>query len=129
MGQALGQAVEVFAGLRFDAGERVALGLGFDHADGLAVGVKHVVGKAALERELPNRHAQARRDVHFAVVLHDPAACSSWRSISSRAFCSGFMTALYKCLLHQIDWLLRNARCSIMASVPQSVRSILTAAR
>ena len=51
----------------------MALRLGLDHANRLAIGVEQVVGEATLEGEFPNRHAQARRDVHFSVVLHDPA--------------------------------------------------------
>ena len=51
----------------------VPLGLRLDDADGLAVGVQQVVGVAGLEREFANGHAQARRDVHLAVVLDGPA--------------------------------------------------------
>jgi len=41
---------------------------------GSAVQVQHVVGFAGRERELPDSHAGASRDVHFPVVLNDPAA-------------------------------------------------------
>ena len=40
----------------------------------LAVGVEQVVGVAGLERELADGDAAARRDVHRAMVLNDPAA-------------------------------------------------------
>jgi hypothetical protein len=40
----------------------------------LGVGIEHVVGVTGGEWEFPNGHAQARRDVHLAVVLHDPAS-------------------------------------------------------
>ena len=64
--QALGQAGRVLGRLRFHAGQGVAFGLGFDDADGLGIGVEQIVGEARLERELPDRHAPARRDVHLA---------------------------------------------------------------
>jgi hypothetical protein len=70
--QASREAVDIFAGLRFDAGERVTLRFRFDHADG--IGVMHGVGIARDEREFSNGHANSRRDVHLAVVLHDPAS-------------------------------------------------------
>ena len=60
--------------LRFDAGECEALGLGFNHSDCLGVSVKHVVGIARGQRKFTHGNAQPRRDVHLAVVLHDPAS-------------------------------------------------------
>ena len=71
--QAGGQAVEVLARLRFDAGERVALRLGLDHADGLAVGVEQVVGVAGVSGNSRTATPRARRDVHLAAVLHRPS--------------------------------------------------------
>ena len=70
----LGQTLGVLLRLGFDAGEWVSLGLGFNDSDGLGIGVEHVVGIASGEWELPNGNAQPRRDVHLAVVLHDPAS-------------------------------------------------------
>ena len=50
------------------------LGLGFDDADGPAVCIEQVVGKAGFQGELTDRHARSRRDVHVPVFLYDPAA-------------------------------------------------------
>jgi hypothetical protein len=51
----------------------VPFGLGLDDADGAAVGVEQVVGRAALQRELAHGHAQAGGEVHVLEVLHEPA--------------------------------------------------------
>jgi len=58
------QAGGVFGRLRFDAGERMAFGLGFDGADGLGIGVEQIGGKAGVQRELPHSHAAASGDIH-----------------------------------------------------------------
>ncbi|MCE9591146.1 MAG: hypothetical protein K8S99_11555 [Planctomycetes bacterium] len=47
----------------------MALGLGLDDPDGLAVGVEHVVGEAGLEGELAHGDTETRRDVHLPVGL------------------------------------------------------------
>jgi hypothetical protein len=52
----------------------VALRLCLDHANGLGVGIEHVVGIASGQWKFTNSNAQPRRDVHLAVVLHDPAS-------------------------------------------------------
>ena len=69
-----GQALGVLGGLDLDAGERVAFGLGLDHAEGLGVSVEHVVGVAGLEGELACRDARSGGQVHRGVILHHPAA-------------------------------------------------------
>ena len=67
------KAVQIFAGLGFHAGERVAFGLGFNDGDGFGVGVEHVVRKACGERKFADGHALPGRDVHVPVVLNQPA--------------------------------------------------------
>jgi hypothetical protein len=67
------QAVEIFARLRFDPGQGVPLRLRLDDADGPGVDVEHVVGLAGGQGKLPHGHPPPGRDIHLAVVLHDPA--------------------------------------------------------
>jgi hypothetical protein len=68
------EAVEVFPGLGFDTGERVAFRFGLDNADRFAVGLEHVVGFAGAQRKLPHGDAEGCGDVDPSVVLHLPAS-------------------------------------------------------
>ena len=72
-GQIRRHAERVFAALDFDTLERMALGLGFDHADHLAAGVKQVIHGASLQRKLPYRDTWTGAEVYGLVILHDPA--------------------------------------------------------
>jgi len=71
----VGKALRVLLGLDLHAGEREALLLGFQDADGLAVDEEEVVDLAVslLELHLAGRHARSRKDVHLGRVLDDPA--------------------------------------------------------
>ncbi len=55
------------------AGQMVALTLGFDHADDLAVDIQHVVGSAGSQGELPDRYAQRSHGIDLITVLDNPA--------------------------------------------------------
>ena len=80
-GDPLVQPFGVLLGLESDALQRVPRGLRLDDADRLPVDVQEVVGEPALglavllplQRVLPNSHAEARVNVHVAVVLDIPA--------------------------------------------------------
>src|SRR5689334_13955942 len=72
--QILRKSYRVLGGLDFDAGERVILGFGLDDSDGTSIGVEQIIGKACLEWKLPDGYTQTRGDIHFSIVLYDPAA-------------------------------------------------------
>ena len=63
----------VLAGLRLDAGQREANGLGLQRADGLLVDEEQVVRKAGRQRELTHGDALAPVEVARGVVLDQPA--------------------------------------------------------
>jgi hypothetical protein len=65
-----GQAHAVFRGLRFDAAQGRAFGLGLDRADDAPVNKQRVIGEASLERELAHGHAAPRAQVQLAVMLY-----------------------------------------------------------
>jgi hypothetical protein len=71
----VGRTHRVFLGLHLDAGERLALFLGFDHADGVSVDVEEVVGRvvAGLQQELADRDATRGMEVDGFGILHSPA--------------------------------------------------------
>jgi hypothetical protein len=60
------------AGLDAGSAEDMALGLGLDGAEGLAVGVEKIVGEAGIQRELTHRHAAGRGNIHFVGRLDSP---------------------------------------------------------
>jgi hypothetical protein len=76
--QAIGQALGVFVGLDFDAGEGDALFLGFDHPGSLAVDIQQVIGEtvAGFQRELTDGNAPRGVDICLARVAHMPAGYS-----------------------------------------------------
>jgi hypothetical protein len=69
------QTIEVLRRLPFDPGERRALRLGLDHADGLAIDEEEIVGSAVrrLEDEFAHRHAGRGSEVYLPCVLNSPA--------------------------------------------------------
>ena len=69
-----GSALDILGRLRLDAGERVALRLGLDDADGLAVGVEQVVGLAGRAAGTRGRRPPAPPRCSSRPVLHQPAA-------------------------------------------------------
>ena len=70
-----GDARRVLVGLHLDPGERRALFLGLDDADGLSVRVEKVIGspKAVPQRELAHGNPSRRAEVQGLIVLHRPA--------------------------------------------------------
>jgi hypothetical protein len=68
------QPLSVASGLHFNAGERRALLLRFDHAAGLAVEIEQVIGEAMaiVQRELADRHAGSGPEIDIGHALHDP---------------------------------------------------------
>ena len=70
--QLVGDVRLVLDRLPLDPGQRGALLLGLDHADGLAVDEQHVVGRPGGGHQLPDGDALTRVEVDALVVLNDP---------------------------------------------------------
>ncbi len=90
-GEGRGQARAVLLGLHLHPGERLALLLGLDHADRLAVRVQQVIRRAEAggQSGLPDGDpALTDRSTCWRSWTAHPAA-SSALSMPSRAFCSG----------------------------------------
>ncbi len=68
----VGDARLILDGLPLDPGQRCALLLCFDDANGLPVDEQHVVGRAGTGDQLPNRYSLPRVKVDVLVVLNDP---------------------------------------------------------
>jgi hypothetical protein len=79
------QAGGILLGLHLDAAQRVALGLRFKDADGLAVHEEQVIGEAVPGGELELAHGDAASggQVHGVPVLDDPA-CRDERGVDLR---------------------------------------------
>ena len=74
-GQRARQALGVAGGLNLDAGQRAALLLGLDHAGGLAIYIKQVVGKTKtrVKGKFTEGNATGRMDVGIIHIADVPA--------------------------------------------------------
>ncbi|MGV2334451.1 MAG UNVERIFIED_CONTAM: hypothetical protein LVR18_10175 [Planctomycetaceae bacterium] len=72
-GEQFGQSDGVLCGLFGNACQSKTFRLRLDNSNRSGVGVEDVVCESGCERKLTNCHALPRRDIHLAVVLHDPA--------------------------------------------------------
>src|SRR5665213_93036 len=69
----VGERSHVIFGLFGNAGQRYALGFGFDDAAGAAIDEQKVVAWTGWQGVLAHGNAQASAEIHFVAVLDFPA--------------------------------------------------------